>query len=84
MSGSDDSSRRYGDREIGLILKRATEFQDETPEPSGTGLTIQEIAVEAGIEPRHLRLAVAELASSAIPDGGAQPRIGSGDPAGES
>lgn len=66
MSGSDDSSRRYGDREIGLILKRATEFQDETPEPSGSGLTVQEleeIAVEAGIEPRHLRLAVAELNS---------------------
>lgn len=64
MSGSDESARRYGDREIGLILKRATEIQDETPEPGGTGLTVQEleeIAVEAGIEARHLRLAIAEL-----------------------
>lgn len=64
MSGSDDSPRRFGDREVGLILKRATEIQDETPEPSGTGLTAQEleeIAVEAGIEPRHVRLALAEM-----------------------
>lgn len=74
MSGFDDSSRRYGDREIGLILKRATEFQDETPEPSGTGLTVPEL--EDIVE--------VELASSQIADGGAQPRIGSGEPAGES
>lgn len=64
MSASDDSSRRYGDREVGLILKRATEIQDETPEPSGAGLTVrelEEIAVEAGIDAQHLRIAVAEL-----------------------
>ena len=34
MSPPDDSPRLYGDREVGLILKRATELQDTAPEPS--------------------------------------------------
>lgn len=68
MSHSDDSSRRYGDREVGLILKRATELQDTAPEPSGAGLSLEEleeIALEAGIDPSHLRRAATEVESGA-------------------
>ena len=68
MSHSDDSSRLYGDREVGLILKRATELQDTAPEPSGAGLSLwelEEIALEAGIDPAHLRRAAAEVESGA-------------------
>ena len=64
MTRKDDSLRLYGDREIGMILKRATELQDIAPEPSPKGLSLpelEEIAVEAGIDPRHLRRAAAEV-----------------------
>ena len=64
MSTPDDSFRRFGDREVGLILKRATELQDTASEPSGAGLTLkelEEIAAEAGIDPTHLRRAAAEV-----------------------
>ena len=51
-------SRVYGDKEIGQILKRATELQGQEPSaPSSSGLTLQEleeVAVEAGIDPRFL------------------------------
>ncbi len=72
MSPPDDSSRRYGDREIGLILKRATELQDTAPEPSGSGLSLaelEEIALEAGIDPTHLRRAAAEVEAGAPASG---------------
>ena len=49
----------YGEQEIGQILKRATELQDQEPTaPSSSGLTLrelEEVAVEAGIDPRFLR-----------------------------
>lgn len=65
MSDPDRPRRRYGEKEVGLILKRATELSQRAPEPTeGSGLTIEEleeIAIEAGIDPRYLRDAAAEL-----------------------
>ncbi len=72
MSPPDDSPRLYGDREVGLILKRATELQDTAPEPSGTGLSLkelEEIALEAGIDPAHLRRAAAEVEAGPLASG---------------
>ncbi len=66
-------SRVYGDKEIGQILKRATELQDQEPSaPSSSGLTLQEleeVAVEAGIDPRFLQRAALELGTSPIDPG---------------
>jgi len=61
--------RRYGDREIGLILKRAAELQQQEPAATaeGGGLTLtdlEEVAAEAGIDPRYLRRAAAEIDAS--------------------
>jgi hypothetical protein len=58
--------RRYGDKEVGLILKRAAELQRLEPAsgPEGSGLTVaelEEIAAEAGIDPAHLRRAAEEF-----------------------
>jgi hypothetical protein len=65
MSDPDRPRRRYGEKEVGLILKRATELSQGAPEPTeGSGLTLEEleeIAIEAGIDPRFLRDAAAEL-----------------------
>ncbi len=66
MSDSTDLSRIYGEKEIGRILKRATELQHEEPTAPSAGMTLaelEEIAAEAGIDPRLLRRAAAELDS---------------------
>ncbi len=60
--------RRYTDDEVGEILKRATDIQhrEAPPKAGSTGLTLaelQEIAAEAGIDPRHLQRAAADLDS---------------------
>ena len=58
-------TRRYGDREIAKILKRASQMQRQSPaRPDPSGLTLaelEEIAIEAGIDPENLRLAAAEI-----------------------
>ncbi len=66
MADTDDARRHYGDKEVGLILKRATELQLEAPDilEEGEGLTLielEEVAVEAGIDARFLRRAAKEL-----------------------
>lgn len=66
MTGQPPQRRRYGDNEIGLILKRAAELQRQEPAAGteGSGLTLpelEEIAAEAGIDPRYLRRAAAEV-----------------------
>jgi hypothetical protein len=58
--------RRYGDKEVGQILKRASELQADTGSQSGSesGLTVEElerIAGEVGIESKHIRAAAADL-----------------------
>jgi hypothetical protein len=70
MSESGERRRRYGDKEVGLILKRAAELQRREPESAagGSGLTLaelEEIAVEAGIDPRLLRRAADDLDAGA-------------------
>ncbi len=56
MADHPNLPRVYGDKEIGQILKKATELQAREPSaPSSSGLTLQEleeVAVEAGIDPR--------------------------------
>lgn len=57
--------RRYGDREVAEILKRATELQRAEPssaDPEGLTLTeLTEIAREAGIDPTLLHRAATEV-----------------------
>lgn len=58
--------RVYGDKDIGRILKRATELQHREPSAPAAGVTLselEEIAAEAGIDPRYLRRAAHELDS---------------------
>ena len=69
MHDPTEPRRRYGDREIGLILERAAELQRQEPASTaeGSGLTLTEledIAAEAGIDPQHLRRAAEELETS--------------------
>lgn len=63
--------RRYSEEEVGELLRRATELQQTRPSsPSEGGLTLeelQEIATEAGIDPRYVRRAAAELATGSRP-----------------
>ena len=67
MTERSDLPRLYGEQEIGRILKRATELQHSEPTaPSAGGVTLaelEEIAAEAGIDPRYLRRAALELDS---------------------
>ena len=61
------TDRRFTDREIGLILKRAVELEESSPTKGlsiarGLSLTeLQEIAREAGIDPGMVGRAVTEL-----------------------
>ncbi|MEN8145392.1 MAG: hypothetical protein ABFS14_10630 [Gemmatimonadota bacterium] len=65
MSDTDRTSRRYTDKEIGLILRRASSLQraePSGPDPSGFTLAeLEDVALEAGIDTRLLRQAAAEL-----------------------
>ena len=61
-----DSSKQYDDKQVSLILKRAAEMQttEGGVKPGATGLSLAEleqIAIEAGIDPTHVRLAAAEV-----------------------
>lgn len=63
--GGLPAARRYGDREVARILKRATELQRAEPSAADPeGLTLAEladIAREAGIDPALLRRAATEV-----------------------
>lgn len=65
-------ARVYGEKEIGEILKRATELQHKEPTaPAAAGVTLaelEEIALEAGIDPAYLRRAAHEISSGATDD----------------
>lgn len=67
MTDSTNLPRVYGEKEIGLILKRATEIQQAEPSaatPPGITLAeLEEIAAEAGIDPTYLRRAALEIES---------------------
>ncbi len=66
MSSITGGRRRYGDQEVALILRRATDLQRDALSSDGgaAGLSLpelEEIASEAGIDPVYLRRAAAEL-----------------------
>jgi len=60
-------ARRYGDKDVARILKRATELQRAEPgvaDPDGLTLAeLSEIAAEAGIDPSFLQRAAAEVST---------------------
>lgn len=72
MTDEGPSPRRYSEKEVALILRRATEIQRTEPSAGDRGgLTLaelEEIAAEAGIDLQHLRTAAAE-----VERGGAKP-----------
>lgn len=65
MTDPTNLPRLYGEKQIGEILKRATELQlDEPSAPAADSMTLQEledIASEAGIDPVFLRRAALEV-----------------------
>ena len=68
MTDPPTPARLYGDKEMSRLLKRATELQQEegTQGLPSSGLSLrelEEVAAEAGIDPRYLRRAAAELES---------------------
>lgn len=71
VPGMDDPNhlpRLYDDEEVGALLERATQLQRQDPAraPASGGLSLtelEEVAAEAGIDPRFLRQAAAEMAS---------------------
>lgn len=74
MSEPSRLPRLYDEKEVGKLLKRATELQREDPvraNPSGgfSLAELEEIAAEAGIDPQHLRRAASELESGGGPEG---------------
>ena len=69
MTDPTNLPRLYGEKEIGQILKRATELQHvEPPVPSADSMTLKEledIAAEVGIDPAYLRRAALEVDTGA-------------------
>jgi hypothetical protein len=71
---SDESPRRYSEREIGDILKRATERQAERDEMTASvpaGLTLEEIeqiAREVGVDADLVRSVAADMSAGSLPE----------------
>lgn len=67
---------RYGDKEIGKILRRASEIQRSeptAPDPSGLTLAeLEEVAREAGIDAANVRRAASEIEAGRGADLGAR------------
>ena len=68
------TDRSYDDKQVALILRRAAELQsgggDAPAKTSGFSLReLEEIALEAGIDPENIRLAAQEIESGAPLDG---------------
>jgi hypothetical protein len=66
MTGDDERGRRFSEREVGLIIKRATELQQTEPVESersgGVSLAeLEQIAREASIDPSFIRRAATDL-----------------------
>lgn len=81
MAESDNLPRLYDEDEVSRLIERATELQREEPAraASGGGLSLQEleeIAREAGIDPRHLRQAALEMETRSTTDSGAARFLG--------
>ena len=68
------SRKLFSEKEVGRILKRATELHEAEGPTDATGLTLDEvrqIATEMGVDPRYVAAAVAEVAG----DGGEEERF---------
>ncbi len=68
------NDRDYDDKQVAMILRRATELQARGPDSPGKagGLSLadlEEIAAEAGIDPRNIRRAVEELEGGDLASG---------------
>ena len=68
MTTPSNLPRLYDEKEVGRLIKRATELQREEPMRAAVsgGLSLDEladIAAEAGIDPRYLRRAALEMDS---------------------
>lgn len=64
MSKQSETERRYSDKELGLILKLAAQRQESTSDSNSDGLSlaeIQQIASEAGIDPKFITEAASAL-----------------------
>lgn len=64
MAENRPGTRLYTEKEIGSLIKRATEMQSAARESEDRGLSLQDIeqlAAEIGIEAEHLRNAALEL-----------------------
>lgn len=76
--------RRYSDEEVRRLLERAAEMQPSAGgAPGAPGLTLrelEEIAKEAGIDPRALRQAAAELNAHGEDEGAGAGRVFAGEP----
>ena len=70
MPDANDERRRYTEQEVGVILRRAAELQQHEPgagvEPSSLSLKeLEQVAREAGIDPRFVRRAAQDVAERA-------------------
>jgi len=58
------TNRRFNEKEVALIIKRASELQTETTAESNTGMSLAEleqVAREAGLDPELVRRAATDL-----------------------
>lgn len=83
MSEPPAGPRRYNEKEVSLLLRRASELQRALPSAANpTGLTLtelEEIAAEAGLDVSLLRQAANELDTGAVPGaGGLGPALAGG------
>lgn len=56
--------RVYSEKEVAELLRRTAELQQRTARPNNSGLTLDElesVAVEAGLDPKMLRMAAQEM-----------------------
>lgn len=74
MSDLPTRPRRYDEKEVSRLLERASELQRSQPavaDPSGLTLAeLEEIALEAGLDPEYLRRAAHELDRPEVAGGG--------------
>ncbi|HET6568107.1 MAG TPA: hypothetical protein VFG50_09085 [Rhodothermales bacterium] len=71
MANEPDDRKLYGEKEISALLKRAAALQASDPDSDRPGLSLKEleqIAAEAGIDPRFVRAAAADAGRGAPSD----------------
>jgi len=71
MTDSSRDRRRYSDREMALILKRAATLQEQGPdavaqEQSHTLTELERVAIEVGIDPRYVAEAAAAVDAESV------------------